>query len=62
MFLLPLLGYRGGLRGLRALGLRRVERFADMWPALRPLPGVGSMREFLSWLNANDRSGATTPR
>ena len=53
MFLLPLVAYRSGLRGLRSVGLRRVKRFADMWPALRPLPaGVGSMREFLRWVDA----------
>ena len=48
-FVLPLLSYRAGLRALRAVGLRDVERFADMWPALRPLPGVGSMPQFLGW-------------
>ena len=53
-FLLPLLAYRSALRGLRIVGLRRTERFADMWPALRPLRGVDSMRDFLSWIDDHE--------
>ena len=51
-FFLPLLAYRAGLRGLRAAGVRRRERFLDMWPSLRPLPGVESISQFVAWLQA----------
>lgn len=49
-FVLPLLMYRGALRGLRAAGLRRRERFMDMLPALQPLAAVSSMQDFSEWL------------
>ena len=52
-FLLPLLLYRSGLRGLRAIGLRRTERFTDMWGAIRPLRGVSDMSEFIDWARAH---------
>ena len=52
-FLLPLLLYRSALRGLRAIGLRRTERFADMWGAIRPLRGVRDMSEFIDWARAH---------
>lgn len=53
MFVLPLLGYRGALRVLRGLGLRDRERFLEMWPSLRPLPGVDSIAEFAAWTRTN---------
>lgn len=49
-FLVPLLIYRGGCRGLRAIGLRGGDRFTDMLPALRPLQGIDSMHGFADWL------------
>jgi glycosyltransferase involved in cell wall biosynthesis len=53
-FLAPLLAYRGVLKILRTLGLRGGTMFTEMWPALRPLPEVQSMNEFVSWASAAD--------
>jgi glycosyltransferase involved in cell wall biosynthesis len=47
-FVAPLFVYRGALRAMRAAGLRRSTMFTEMWPALRPLPGVQSISEFVS--------------
>jgi glycosyltransferase involved in cell wall biosynthesis len=51
-FVPPLLAYRGFQRMMRALGLRRRTMFTEMWPALRPLPNVRTMNEFMSWAAA----------
>jgi hypothetical protein len=50
-FFVPLLMYRSARRGLRAVGLRKDDRFLDMWPTLRSLDGVRGMREFTDWLS-----------
>jgi glycosyltransferase involved in cell wall biosynthesis len=55
-FVLPLFAYRGVLRMLRAVGLRQTDRVHDMWPALRPLPGVDSIQQFVQWATAHDLS------
>jgi len=59
-FVAPMLAYRAVLRSLRAVGLRRGTLFADMWPALRPLPDVRSMEQFVSWIAT--AAGAEHPR
>ncbi|HTL01282.1 MAG TPA: glycosyltransferase family A protein [Vicinamibacterales bacterium] len=51
-FVPPLLAYRGFLKMMRAIGLRGGTMFTEMWPALRPLPEVQSMNEFVSWAAA----------